>query len=220
MDAAKAQELKDIRARKLAEDPEGMRARKKAYDAARYAANRDELLAKDAVRRARRTAEQREAIRQRGQEWREANREHVREYMRGAHRMGYFRDWRARRRATDPTYLPRQRLLRTANRYGITPERYEAMLAEQGGLCAICHQAETAVIKGTTCSLAVDHDRRCCSGKKSCGKCVRGLLCGRCNMALGGIKESAETLRAMAAYLELHSVSYPAVAERGARAAS
>src|SRR4029077_2130187 len=33
--------------------------------------------------------------------------------------------------------------------------------------------------------LAVDHDHNCCPGAHSCGKCIRGILCGTCNSALG-----------------------------------
>lgn len=71
--------------------------------------------------------------------------------------------------------------------YGITVERYDAMLAGQGGVCAVCKQPCRSTNRGRPRRLAVDHDRRCCPGKKSCGQCVRGLLCLRCNTALGAI---------------------------------
>jgi len=63
--------------------------------------------------------------------------------------------------------------------YRISPEDYGQMLEEQGGVCGICGKAPAGK------RLAVDHDRRCCPGKRSCGECVRGLLCGSCNPKLG-----------------------------------
>lgn len=61
--------------------------------------------------------------------------------------------------------------------YGLTPEQFDAMLEAQGGGCAICGHSDR--------SLEVDHDHTCCPGKKTCGKCVRGILCRRCNRGLG-----------------------------------
>jgi hypothetical protein len=87
--------------------------------------------------------------------------------------------------------------------YNITPEYYEEMFREQNGLCACCKQPESAVDKrsGKVKRLQVDHAHSCCAGKRSCGKCVRGLNCWRCNVLLGRINDNPELLDAMAAYL-------------------
>src|SRR5687768_12575741 len=65
-------------------------------------------------------------------------------------------------------------------RFGITLEQYNKLYEKQNGLCAICCEDS---LQGR--SLAVDHDRYCCPGKASCGKCVRGLLCHNCNTGVG-----------------------------------
>jgi hypothetical protein len=70
------------------------------------------------------------------------------------------------------------------NRYHLTPEEYDARLAEQDGRCAICREK-----CATGRRLAVDHDRKCCPGKTSCGKCIRGLLCYTCNVRLGWVEK-------------------------------
>lgn len=76
----------------------------------------------------------------------------------------------------------------------MTLERYEEMLAEQGGGCAICRRPP-----GRT-RLHVDHDHRCCPGKKSCGECVRGLLCWYCNRSLAVLENDSEIYRRMRDY--------------------
>lgn len=80
--------------------------------------------------------------------------------------------------------------------FGISLERYNEMLEDQRGVCAICSQPES---NGR--SLAVDHDHGCCAGKKSCGKCVRALLCGDCNMGLGKFRDNPKLLQAAIDYL-------------------
>jgi len=73
-------------------------------------------------------------------------------------------------------------------RFGVTAERYRELLERQGGACAACNQPESAEYGGNVKSLAVDHDHACCPGKRSCGECVRGLLCQACNTALHGFE--------------------------------
>lgn len=70
--------------------------------------------------------------------------------------------------------------------YNMTLEDYNALLDKQGGVCALCEEPETAVTRSTKVvkRLSVDHDHSCCPGKETCGECVRGLLCSRCNTAL------------------------------------
>lgn len=57
------------------------------------------------------------------------------------------------------------------NQYNITMAEYNKM-AKNG--CQICHDVPER-------NLHVDHDHACCDREKSCGKCVRGVLCSRCN---------------------------------------
>lgn len=86
--------------------------------------------------------------------------------------------------------------------FNLSIEQYDAMLAEQGGVCAICKQPETRLHRGRgrLVALSVDHDHRCCPGKTSCGRCVRGLLCDRCNV--GRWPDEPALLRAAADYFE------------------
>lgn len=73
------------------------------------------------------------------------------------------------------------------------------MLNEQGGVCAVC-----GGVNENGRALAVDHDHACCPDSKSCGSCVRALLCIGCNTAIGSMQDDPERLLKAAAYLEAH----------------
>lgn len=83
-------------------------------------------------------------------------------------------------------------------KFDLSPEQYDEMFLDQGGLCKICRQPETAVdhhnrkIK----RLAVDHDP--VTGK------VRKLLCSSCNTGIGLLKHRADLLQAAIDYLVEH----------------
>ena len=90
--------------------------------------------------------------------------------------------------------------------YGLTPERYADKLKAQNYACAMCGKSESwKQHTGTLCELSVDHDHSCCPGQKSCGRCVRDLLCARCNHLLGNANDDIELLLLAIKYLRKHS---------------
>lgn len=81
--------------------------------------------------------------------------------------------------------------------YGISLKEYEERLAAQDGVCLICCEAPTGK------PLVVDHDHACCPGdKKTCGSCVRGLICDPCNRGLGFFRDNPERLQSAINYLK------------------
>lgn len=84
---------------------------------------------------------------------------------------------------------------RLKGRYGLTPEEYQALLELQDGRCYICHNRPGVK------RLSVDHDHKCCAGEISCGECIRGLLCTRCNQYLGDIRDNVDAMRRGVEYL-------------------
>lgn len=103
--------------------------------------------------------------------------------------------WTCRNARSKEIYDPeRERVNYLRYTYQLTPEQYGAMVAAQGGCCNIC--------KKPTAKLFVDHDHTCCpSNRKTCGKCIRGLLCHKCNVGLGKFKESEMSLLSVLEYL-------------------
>lgn len=93
---------------------------------------------------------------------------------------------------TDLQYRKRRHGYRF-RRYGMSGDDYDALVALQGGLCAICRRKPKRSRKKRKRRLGVDH---CHSTNK-----VRGLLCGNCNTTLGQCDDDTERLLAAIAYL-------------------
>jgi hypothetical protein len=75
--------------------------------------------------------------------------------------------------------------------YGIDADIYYEMLESQNYKCAICGTEGNNSINKTKMFIDHCHD----SGK------VRGLLCSKCNMALGNFNDDIQTLKNAIAYL-------------------
>ena len=90
--------------------------------------------------------------------------------------------------------------------YGVTRVFIVKMLIAQDFRCFICNRKPKE-------NLVIDHDHSCCPSSnrniasRSCGKCIRGLLCVRCNVLLGHYENNPGLIDKMAKYVELHKVS-------------
>jgi hypothetical protein len=79
-------------------------------------------------------------------------------------------------------------------RYGLTLEAYDRLLQLQDGRCAICGKTDNG---NARCEpLFIDHNHQ--TGQ------VRGLLCSRCNHAIGLFHEDLDALGAAIQYLSRH----------------
>lgn len=81
---------------------------------------------------------------------------------------------------------------RTLRRYGLTPESYSALVLSQNNKCKICGQ-EFVGVRGRS-SPAIDHCHK--TGK------IRGILCSKCNITLGGFNDSVEIMEKAVQYLK------------------
>lgn len=79
--------------------------------------------------------------------------------------------------------------------YGLSQEQHDVLFAQRGGKCWICEEPETSRdgASGKVRALAVDH----CHETGA----VRGLLCRRCNQAIGMFRDSPDLLGKAIQYL-------------------
>lgn len=94
--------------------------------------------------------------------------------------------WRDKWRS-DAAYREQHARARLGKIYGLSAEQHRQLLDEQDGVCAICRQSSRR-------ALCVDH----CHATQR----VRGLLCDKCNTALGLLDEDVGRMLAAVAYLD------------------
>lgn len=179
-DAAKERRRTQARER-YANDPERKAAVKRAaiksrqseegraYQRAYYQANKDKFNNRTTEQRERYNAERRE---------------------RYASDPTYREAIKRRARAVPSGAPAEKRRRRFKQEYGITPEQYDAMLAEQDGGCAIC---DRRIGDGAGRRLYVDH----CHDTGI----VRGLLCSTCNSGIGQFRNNRDLLARAIEYL-------------------
>ena len=108
----------------------------------------------------------------------------------GSCRNAYQNEYRRRRYREEPEYRRKALDAQRHTRYGISEERYNELLAKQGGVCAIC------LLQPEGKDLGVDHDHA--TGR------IRGLLCVGCNGAIGMLREDPEIIERAAHYLAIY----------------
>src|SRR6266513_3859490 len=107
--------------------------------------------------------------------------------------------WSGVKTTTPPVHAYRASHLKNA--YGLTLAKYYRLLRRQDGKCAICSGINETYGEHRIESLCVDHDHK--TGK------IRGLLCHKCNRAIGNVNDRADLLRKMADYLERGGIEVP-----------
>jgi hypothetical protein len=112
--------------------------------------------------------------------------------MREYHKL-QMREWRKNHPGKDTQYWNTWRERNPEYNMGTkkvhcTHAEYLQMVEDQAGVCAICREAEK---DGRP--LSVDHDHR--TGRN------RGLLCHRCNVALGGFQDDVQLIQWALEYL-------------------
>lgn len=157
---------------------------------------------------------------ERSRQWRRDNPDRYRDQQRAAYDRD--RDRRLEQRKT-PEARARKAELRNAARradpvgtrlkfrawnYGLSLDALTTLL-DAG--CSACGSAE---------NLHVDHDHVCCpagSSPRSCGRCVRGVLCHGCNTALGLLGEDPARIEGLLEHIKYRGEAW---AERKAQEAA
>lgn len=106
----------------------------------------------------------------------------------------YTSNWRRARgpeysRSVKERYYKKNQRRVTLSRYGLCENSYNALLESQGGGCAICKSTENADGR----PLFVDHCHET--------NLVRGILCNRCNIGIGALRDNSKIVANALSYL-------------------
>ena len=116
---------------------------------------------------------------------REKYRQQNREYYRKANTKGAVRSWNARNADAGKRWYEKNKARVVARMKERYQQKRSQLLKELSQECAICKDNKSALV--------LDHDHH--TGV------VRGLLCRRCNLVLGYLREEIELLRKMISYI-------------------
>lgn len=118
---------------------------------------------------------------------------------------------KTRRKQED--YPDKQRYFFMQWKYGITQVEFEELLQKQDSVCAICKVHSHSVERpGITRSgkknrgLVIDHDHG--------SHIIRGLLCDRCNRAVGLLRDDDKILQRAAEYIRSNGTNYIPIKHR------
>lgn len=129
------------------------------------------------------TGQSREELYEKQRQWRAANPERVREKV---------SEWRAKNPQWQRDYQAKNgRKQHYRHTYGLEPEQLTQMYEAQDGCCYLC--SEPLDLESRR-GFAVDHDHSCCRGRKSCGRCIRGLACDDCNVGIARFADDPERM--------------------------
>jgi hypothetical protein len=84
-------------------------------------------------------------------------------------------------------------------KYRLRKDQFDDLLQSQNNKCAICNNTFNETPN-------VDHDHSCCKNYRSCGNCVRGLLCSRCNEFLGKYEANFHLIDKINQYISNHNL--------------
>jgi hypothetical protein len=95
------------------------------------------------------------------------------------------------------TCMTWKKLVTVMRKHKLTFKMVSEMVKGQKDRCARCEERLT----GTP---YFDHDHACCTSQKTCGLCLRGIVCARCNLMMAGyddyVKNPEQTDRYLSSY--------------------